>query len=190
MKQYAKTLNKDGECLKYITNLSNDKKQAGIFDSPQIRKLINWTKFFQLHDSCSRTLSSLINQGWISINQMCRDMTHQNGIPFIPLVRRSLYNNAQRVVMACVISHQKCSRFASERGRWRGGEWRQHDKLDQCAKASAVFWRVRVTVYFRVGLSLFNMDDLIEIVRQYKVIYGTKSKQYKISRLEQQFGRK
>ena len=44
MKQYVKILNKDGDCLKYLSNifpgLSAEKMKAGIFDGPQIRKLI------------------------------------------------------------------------------------------------------------------------------------------------------
>lgn len=49
MKQYVKALNKDGECFKYITKLfpklSTEKTKAGIFDGPQIRKLINDSNF-------------------------------------------------------------------------------------------------------------------------------------------------
>ena len=41
MKQFAKALNKDGDCFKYICRqfpgLSNEKLKGGIFDGPQIR---------------------------------------------------------------------------------------------------------------------------------------------------------
>lgn len=49
MKQYVKALNKDSECFQYISrkfpNLSMEKLKAGIFDGPQIRKLVNDTEF-------------------------------------------------------------------------------------------------------------------------------------------------
>lgn len=49
MKQFVKALDKDGECFKYITRmfpkLSTEKTKAGIFDGPQIRKLINDPNF-------------------------------------------------------------------------------------------------------------------------------------------------
>lgn len=49
MKQFVKALNKDGECFKYIAkkfhNLSTEKLKAGIFDGPQIRRLIKDENF-------------------------------------------------------------------------------------------------------------------------------------------------
>ena len=51
MKQFVKALDKHGDCFKYICRsfpgLSMEKLKAGIFDGPQIRKLImdsNFTK--------------------------------------------------------------------------------------------------------------------------------------------------
>jgi len=45
MKQFAKSLNKDGDCFKYICTKfpgsMTEKLKAGIFDGPQIRTLIN-----------------------------------------------------------------------------------------------------------------------------------------------------
>ena len=42
MKQFVKTLDKDGDCFKYIwmkfPGLAIEKLKAGIFDGPQIRK--------------------------------------------------------------------------------------------------------------------------------------------------------
>ena len=44
MKQFVKPLNKDADCFNYIAKtfpgLSMEKLNAGIFDGPQIRKLI------------------------------------------------------------------------------------------------------------------------------------------------------
>jgi len=49
MKQIVKVLDKDGDCFMYICNafpgLSLEKKKAGVFDRPQIRKLINDKEF-------------------------------------------------------------------------------------------------------------------------------------------------
>ena len=44
MKQFVKALNKDSTCFSYLCSvypvLSSEKLKAGIFDGPQIRKLI------------------------------------------------------------------------------------------------------------------------------------------------------
>jgi len=49
MKQFVKALKKDGNCFKYICKtfpgLSNEKLKAGVFDGPQIRKLLNDSGF-------------------------------------------------------------------------------------------------------------------------------------------------
>lgn len=49
MKQFVKALNRDGDCFKYISkkfhNLSTEKLKAGIFDGPQIRRLIKDENF-------------------------------------------------------------------------------------------------------------------------------------------------
>ena len=49
MKQYFKSLDKDGDCFRYICSkfpgLSNEKLKAGIFDDPQIRKLMRDNNF-------------------------------------------------------------------------------------------------------------------------------------------------
>ena len=48
-KQYVKSLDKDGDCFRYICSkfpgLSNEKLKAGIFDGPQIRKLMRDNNF-------------------------------------------------------------------------------------------------------------------------------------------------
>ena len=49
MKQFVKALEKDGDCIKYIcmkfSGLTIEKLEAGIFDGPQIQKLINDANF-------------------------------------------------------------------------------------------------------------------------------------------------
>lgn len=49
MKQFVKALNRDGDCFKYLSNafpaLSAEKIKAGIFDGPQIRKMVQDPNF-------------------------------------------------------------------------------------------------------------------------------------------------
>ena len=49
MKQFVKALEKDGDCFKYICikfpGLSTKKLRAGVFDVPQVRKLMNDADF-------------------------------------------------------------------------------------------------------------------------------------------------
>ena len=49
MKQFVKALNKEGACFKYICvkfpGLTIEKLKSGIFNGPQIRKLINDHEF-------------------------------------------------------------------------------------------------------------------------------------------------
>ncbi|QQP41298.1 Uncharacterized protein FKW44_006868 [Caligus rogercresseyi] len=49
MKQFTRALDKDGRCFNYLCRafprLTSDKVKAGIFDGPQIRKLIKDTEF-------------------------------------------------------------------------------------------------------------------------------------------------
>ena len=44
MKQYVKALSKEGDCFRYLCaafpELSEEKLKAGVFDGPQIRKMI------------------------------------------------------------------------------------------------------------------------------------------------------
>jgi len=45
MKQFVKALNKDGKCFEYLEkqfpHISDAKLKEGIFDGPQIRKMLN-----------------------------------------------------------------------------------------------------------------------------------------------------
>lgn len=63
MKQFVKALNKDGPCFEYISRtfpgLSTEKLKAGIFDGPQIRKLV---KDLHFTDSMNEAES----HAWIS----------------------------------------------------------------------------------------------------------------------------
>ena len=49
MKQFVKSLEKDGDCFRYICmtfpGLPKEKLKAGVFDGPQIQKLMNDANF-------------------------------------------------------------------------------------------------------------------------------------------------
>lgn len=55
MKQYLKTLNRDGECFKYITKMfpkwNAEKPNADIFADPQINKNPNFTNYMTVEKS-------------------------------------------------------------------------------------------------------------------------------------------
>ena len=61
MKQFVKTLDINGECFKYISHafpgLSEEKKQAGICNRPQIRQLLKDANFVSLMTLTSQQLS-------------------------------------------------------------------------------------------------------------------------------------
>ena len=61
MKQYVKALDIIRECFKYILHafpgLSEEKKQTGIFNGPQIRQLLKDANFVSLMTSTSQQLS-------------------------------------------------------------------------------------------------------------------------------------
>lgn len=65
MKQYVKALNKEGACFQYICttfpSLSYEKTKAGVFDGPQIRKLIRDPQFTSsMNDVEKRTWNSFV----------------------------------------------------------------------------------------------------------------------------------
>ena len=59
MKQFVKALDKDGNCFNYIaktfSGLSIEKLKAGIFDGPQIRKLMQNQTFIARMTVAERT---------------------------------------------------------------------------------------------------------------------------------------
>ena len=70
MKQFVKTLNKDGDCFQYICksfpSLSNEKLKAGIFDGPKILQLMKDQKFW---DSVSEMELAV----WLSFIEVVRN---------------------------------------------------------------------------------------------------------------------
>jgi len=63
MNQFVKALNKEGYCFKYLCRifpaLSSEKLRAGIFDGPQIRRLMKDEKF-------ARNMTASEKKTWIS----------------------------------------------------------------------------------------------------------------------------
>ena len=66
-KQFVKSLNKQGDCFRYLGNkfpsISDAKLKAGIFDGPQIRKLLNDDKFTDSINDRERAV-------WISFKEV------------------------------------------------------------------------------------------------------------------------
>lgn len=70
MKQFVKALDRNSNCFKYICRsfpgLSCEKRKAGIFDGPQIRKLINDSHF-------SKVMTDLEASAWYSFVSVVRN---------------------------------------------------------------------------------------------------------------------
>ena len=75
MKQYVKALNKEGQCFRYLRasfpGLSEEKLKAGIFDGPEIRKMINDPNF-------SGSMNMIEKEAWFA---------------FVDVVKKFLGNN-------------------------------------------------------------------------------------------------
>ena len=69
MKQYVKSLDKGGECLKYICQkflfLSYEKIKAGVFNGPKIRQLLKDKEFIE-------TMSPEEKNNWIAFSQVVK----------------------------------------------------------------------------------------------------------------------
>ena len=63
-KQFVKALNKESDCFKYLCGvvqaLSTEKLRSGIFDGPQIRRLMNDKRFVLSMTAVEKTLGFLI----------------------------------------------------------------------------------------------------------------------------------
>ena len=70
MKRFVKALDKKGDCFKHVIekfpNISYDKIKAGIFDGPQIRKLINDKEF-------TNTMNILEKNAWLSFIDLIKN---------------------------------------------------------------------------------------------------------------------
>jgi len=71
MKQFVKALGKDGNCFRYIClkfpslSIEIEKLKAGVFDGPQIRKLINDTNFCNYMNPAELSAWSIYKHGKI-----------------------------------------------------------------------------------------------------------------------------
>ena len=67
MKQFVKSLNREGDCFRYLENkfpsISDAKLKEGIFDGPQIRKLLNDDKF-------TDSMNDREKAAWISFKEV------------------------------------------------------------------------------------------------------------------------
>lgn len=69
MKQFVKALSIEGDCFKYINSgfpsLSYEKIKAGVFDGPQIRKLIKDEHF-------TETMTELERNAWLAFKSIVK----------------------------------------------------------------------------------------------------------------------
>ena len=70
MKQFVNSLNKERDCFRYLGNkfpsISDVKLNAGIFDGPQIRKLLNGDKF-------TDSMNNREQAAWISFKEVIKN---------------------------------------------------------------------------------------------------------------------
>ena len=72
MKQFVESLNKEGDCFRYLGNkfpsISNANLKAKIFDGPQIRKLLN-------HDKFTDSMNDREKAAWISFKEVVENFS-------------------------------------------------------------------------------------------------------------------
>ena len=88
MNQFVKALDKEGSCFQYLftsfPNLSIEKLKAGVFDGPQIRKLVN--------DPCFvNSMNSLEKNAWISFVDVIKNfLGNVKAINYVEIVEKML----------------------------------------------------------------------------------------------------
>ena len=84
MKQFVKVLNKEGNCFEYICRtfpgLSNEKLKAGIFDGPQIRKLLKDTNFVNSMNSVEAATWNAFTE---VVNKFLGNVKHTNYVQIV-----------------------------------------------------------------------------------------------------------
>ena len=90
MKQFVKALDKDGDCFKYICDafpgLSVEKKMVGVFDGPQIRKLLKDDQFLT-------SMNQLEANAWTSFVSVIKDfLGNHKAENYVELVDKMLEN--------------------------------------------------------------------------------------------------
>ena len=90
MKQYVKALNKEGDCFKYLKKkfpkLSDAKIKEGVFDGPQIRKLLKDDEFV-------RTMTEKEEAAWVSFREVVQNfLGNHKSVDYKQIVARMLEN--------------------------------------------------------------------------------------------------
>ena len=81
MKQFVKSLKKEGDCFTYLGNkfpsISDAKLKTGIFDGPQIRKLLNDDKF-------TDSMNDREKAAWISFKKVAENSLGNSHLEHFP----------------------------------------------------------------------------------------------------------
>ena len=92
MKQFVKALNKEGNCFEYICRtfpgLSNEKLKAGIFDGPQIRKLLKDTNFVNSMNSVEAPTWNAFTE---VVNKFLDNVKHTNYVQIVHSLIQSFH---------------------------------------------------------------------------------------------------
>lgn len=88
MKQFVKALDKEGGCFEYICSsfpgLSDEKKKAGVFDGPQIRKLIKDEHF-------SNSMTNEEKEAWCGFVNVTKNFLGNHKSPdYVDVVEKML----------------------------------------------------------------------------------------------------
>lgn len=101
MKQFVTALNTDGRCFKYLEKKFPEKSDAklkgGIFDGPQIRKLIN-------DDDFIKTMTKLEKDAWVSFKDVVKNFLGNNRSPSYKEIVAQMVKNFGK--MGCLMSYK------------------------------------------------------------------------------------
>ena len=90
MKQYVKSLDKGGECFKYICQkfsfLSYEKMKVGVFNGPKIQQLLKDKEFIE-------TMSPKEKNGWIAFSQVVNNFLANTKSPKYKEIVKTLLDN-------------------------------------------------------------------------------------------------
>lgn len=152
MKQFVKDLDHKGDCFKFISQkfpgLSTEKIKAGIFDGPQIRKLVKDNKNF------IKSMNKLESNAWKSFELVMKNFLGNNRSKgYVQLVNSMLTNMKElgcnmSIKLHYLFSHldkfpENCGDFSEEQGerfhqdirtmeeRYQG-KWDAHMMADYC----------------------------------------------------------
>ena len=99
MKQYVKSLDKGGECFKYICQkfslLSYEKIKAGVLDGPKVRQLQKDKEFIE-------AMSSEEKNGWIAFSQVVNNFLGNIKSPNYKEIVKTVLDNFHK--LGCYMS--------------------------------------------------------------------------------------